>query len=276
MANETPQFFLNRDHKRLFAVFHESNRALRQSFAVVFCAALFEDKLWSHRVLVNFARRLAARGIAVLRFDYFGDGESEGDFRDASVSSRVADIGDAVDLCRRQSEADRVYVLGLCYGGTLALRAALRAETADGVVAWQPIMDGGRYASELLRAHLSAQMVQHRRIVNDREALVRQIMANQPVNVEGYEIGKGLYTEMIAVDVLEMLREPRKAVLVQQISLAERVEPQYAELAKVTAKPLEFSCVREVKFWTSQKKVFPPCDQLFAGTMEWLVKTART
>jgi hypothetical protein len=53
MTNETPQFFPNRESQRLFSVLH---RVPSADLAVVVCAPLFDEKLWSHRVLVNFAR----------------------------------------------------------------------------------------------------------------------------------------------------------------------------------------------------------------------------
>lgn len=272
MTNETPQFFLNRDQKHLFGILHEPDASVRQNLAVVFCAALFEEKLWSHRVMVNFARFLAVRGVSVLRFDYFGDGESEGRFEEASVTTRVADIADAVEFCRQQTRVDRVYVLGLCYGATLALCAALREGSGAGVVAWAPVMDGERYAGDLLRAHLSGQMVVHRKIVHDREALVQQIMANQAVNIEGYELGRALYSEMIDVDLMALLRSANKRAMVLQVSPAERIESQYAPLVEFSNAMVEFRSIRELRFWAQQKSVFPPCEELFGQTADWLLK----
>ena len=46
--------------------------------AFVFCHPLTEEKLWTHRVFVTFARELAAAGHTVLRFDYRGNGDSDG------------------------------------------------------------------------------------------------------------------------------------------------------------------------------------------------------
>jgi alpha/beta superfamily hydrolase len=269
MAKETPQFFLNRDGRRLFSVLHAADPT-GADLAVVFCAPLFEEKLWSHRVLVNCARFLASRGISSLRFDYFGDGESEGRFEQASVASRIADVNDAVAQCRHLTGATKIYVLGLCYGATIGTSAALANQGIAGAIAWSPVMDGERYAGDLLRIHLTAQMVLHRKIVHDREALVRQIMSDQSVNIEGYEIGKTLYEQMTAMDFLGALRAAGKPVLVTQIAPADRVEAQYAGLATLGNSHVEFQAVREAKFWTQQKSVFPHCEELFARTAQWL------
>ena len=272
MTNETPQFFLNRDGLRLFSVLHRVIPGSAADRAVVVCAPLFDEKLWSHRVLVNLARHLANLGIPVLRFDYFGDGESEGRFEDASVTTRVRDIHDAVDFCRRETGAREVYLLGLCYGATLALRASLEPnhDAVAGAVAWAPVIDGERYLNDILRAHLSAQMIVHRKVIHDREALIGQIMANQSVNIEGYEIRRPLFAEMVETDVMELLRSARRPVLIQQIGPAERVDTQYQLLSELGRAAVQFEVVQELKFWTQQKKIFPGCESLFARTAQWL------
>lgn len=237
------------------------------------CAPLFDEKLWSHRVLVNLARHLAADGVPVLRFDYYGDGESEGRFEDASVRTRIRDVHDAIDFCRRETRAREIFLLGLGYGATLALRATLEKDqnaAVAGVVAWAPVIDGERYLNDILRAHLSAQLIVHRKVIHDREALVGQIMADQSVNIEGYEICRPLFAEIVEGNVIELLRESRTPVLVQQIGPAERVDSQYQSLAQLAGSPVQFEVVQELKFWTQQKKIFPGCEILFARTAQWL------
>lgn len=270
MPNEIPQFFLNARRQRLYSVLHLASGAQAQTeFGVVFCAPLFDEKLWSHRVLVNYARSLAAQGIPVLRFDYFGDGESEGRFEEATVSSRVADILDGVEFCRSRAGVRRIYLLGLCYGAALALAAA-KAGTVEGVAAWAPVMNGQQYASDLLRAHLGAQMVLHRKVIHDRDALTRQIQDGGSVNIEGYEIGNPFFAELLATDTRKLIDEQATRVALMQIAPVERIDPQYAPFAEGADPRVQFVPVRELKFWMQQKTIFPPCEQLFARTTQWL------
>src|SRR5262245_18163177 len=81
-STETP-FYFGRESSPLFGVFHAPARTTCLP-AFVFCHPFAEEKLWTHRVFVSFARRLAAEGYPVLRFDYMGNGDSAGDFRDSS------------------------------------------------------------------------------------------------------------------------------------------------------------------------------------------------
>ena len=74
----------------------------------------------SHRQFVLLSRALADAGFAVLRFDYRGMGDSEGEQRDfESVSSDVASaIG---ELQARVPAVKRVALWGLCDGASAAL-----------------------------------------------------------------------------------------------------------------------------------------------------------
>jgi hypothetical protein len=77
----------------------------------------------------------------------------------------------------------------------------------------------------------------------------------------------------VGSDLVELLRHSVMPVLVQQIGPAERVDSQYQALSQLP-KPVEFEVVRELKFWTQQKKIYPPCDDLFTRTSQWLTKAA--
>ena len=60
------------------------------------CFTCGKDVLAARRIAVA----LAAKGIAVLRFDFTGLGSSEGDFANSTFSSNVADLVRAADHLR--------------------------------------------------------------------------------------------------------------------------------------------------------------------------------
>jgi uncharacterized protein len=72
---------------------------------------------------VRVSRALASRGIAVLRCDFAGLGQSEGDFGDTNFTSNVADLVAAADFLRVNHMAPRLLV-GHSLGGAAVIAAA--------------------------------------------------------------------------------------------------------------------------------------------------------
>lgn len=72
---------------------------------------------------VRLARALAERGIAVLRFDFTGIGESGGAFDETTFTSNLGDIAAAARWLREHHHAPEI-LIGHSLGGTASLAAA--------------------------------------------------------------------------------------------------------------------------------------------------------
>jgi len=81
----------------------------------------------------RISRALAARGIATVRFDFTGLGNSEGDFANTDFSSNVQDLLAAVAHLRETREAPKLLV-GHSLGGAAVLAAAADVAEATAVV----------------------------------------------------------------------------------------------------------------------------------------------
>ncbi|MDA9434210.1 bifunctional alpha/beta hydrolase/OsmC family protein [Bradyrhizobium sp. CCBAU 51627] len=92
------------------------------------CFTCGKDTLAAKRIAVA----LAARGIAVLRFDFTGLGSSEGDFANSTFSSNVADLVRAADHLRATRKAPSV-LIGHSLGGAAILAAAGQVPEAKAV-----------------------------------------------------------------------------------------------------------------------------------------------
>jgi uncharacterized OsmC-like protein/pimeloyl-ACP methyl ester carboxylesterase len=83
------------------------------------------------------ARRIAARlteaGIAVLRFDFTGLGDSEGDFADTTFASNIGDLHAAADALAERDMAPSL-MIGHSLGGTAVLKAAATRDDVKAVV----------------------------------------------------------------------------------------------------------------------------------------------
>jgi putative redox protein len=93
------------------------------------CFTCGKDVLAAKRI----AAALAAKDIAVLRFDFTGLGSSEGDFANSTFSSNVADLVRAADHLRETRKAPAI-LIGHSLGGAAILAAAAQIPDARAVV----------------------------------------------------------------------------------------------------------------------------------------------
>lgn len=84
------------------------------------------------KAAVHIAESLQREGIAVLRFDFTGLGQSQGDFADSHFSSNVQDLLDAAAYLERERRAPEILV-GHSLGGTAMLAAAHHIDSAVAV-----------------------------------------------------------------------------------------------------------------------------------------------
>lgn len=77
----------------------------------------------SLRPVINIARALTQKGIAVLRFDFTGLGRSEGDFSETTFSTNVADLLSAAEYMEEHFQVPEL-LIGHSLGGAAVLQAA--------------------------------------------------------------------------------------------------------------------------------------------------------
>jgi len=83
--------------------------------------------------VTRISRALAATGFAVLRFDFTGLGNSEGDFANTNFSSNVEDLMAAVATLKTDQQAPEL-LIGHSLGGAAVLAAAMRLPEVQAVV----------------------------------------------------------------------------------------------------------------------------------------------
>lgn len=87
----------------------------------------FGGNLYGYKGLnTRIARDLAAEGIACVRFDFYGNGESDGEFEDMTFSGLYADAEDMFCWMAQQSfvAPEQMYLSGQSMGGYVAASCA--------------------------------------------------------------------------------------------------------------------------------------------------------
>lgn len=140
--------------RRLFGIHHPPQRD--GNTAVLVCMPFGQESIRTHRFFRVLSDRLARAGHAVLRFDFYGSGDSGGADVDGEIEGWTRDVGLAHDELKRHAGDRRVLWLGARLGATLAAKADARDPRATRLVLWDAVLDGTPYIESLRTAHVEA------------------------------------------------------------------------------------------------------------------------
>jgi len=148
----------------------------------VICNPWGAEHIHAHRGLRQLSRRLTRAGFHVLRFDYFGTGDSAGDMTQTDLPGWENDIKSAIAELKSITGSMRVSLIGLRLGATLAAKVAVSLDPGvNSLVLWDPVVDGRAYLDELYAA---SRML----LTADRRLLSRPLVSRPPDLGGGHEI----------------------------------------------------------------------------------------
>ena len=167
--------------------------------AVLLIHGFTGNKVEAFRVFVRTARRLAATGIAALRIDCRGCGDSGGEFRQMTVSTETEDVLAALAWLRAHAGVDpgRLGLLGYSMGSLPAVAALADDGALRAAALWSPVAHPARLVAARSYPGWEGCLEEH-----------------DAVYLEAWEVGKGLVDELLAIDPLEIARSIRVPVLI--------------------------------------------------------------
>jgi pimeloyl-ACP methyl ester carboxylesterase len=134
-AQTTPVSFTNSEGLRLFGILHRPERPRDAGAAILLLSPGVKMRVAPHRLYNKMAARFLDLGYTVLRFDFHGLGDSEGDAPETNladlygatqVGRYVGDTIAAMDWMQRTYGTSRFIAAGLCGGALTGLLAAER------------------------------------------------------------------------------------------------------------------------------------------------------
>ena len=133
MSNARCVSFRNRQGMTLHGMLHEPHPAAARGLCVLLLSPGIKGRVGPHRLYLKIAARLVPLGFHVLRFDYYGLGDSEGELEEDLLADMyntiqagryVDDTVAAMDWMRSECGIDRFVGSGLCGGSISALLTA--------------------------------------------------------------------------------------------------------------------------------------------------------
>ena len=106
---------------------------------VIMCHGFTGNKIENKRLFVEAARSFARNGFDAFRFDFYGSGDSEGEFADTTLSHNIANLKDVLNWAGEKGY-ERIAVLGISMGAATAI-LTLAESTADALITWSAVPD---------------------------------------------------------------------------------------------------------------------------------------
>jgi len=134
---------------QLFGLYHEPLARGHSDTGVLLCYPAVQEYNRTHFAFRKLAGLLIRQGFHVLRFDYFGTGDSAGESGAGSAERWIEDIRVAAGELRDLGGVDRISLVGLRLGAALGTLAACDGLELQDLVLWEPVTDGASHLREL-------------------------------------------------------------------------------------------------------------------------------
>jgi alpha/beta superfamily hydrolase len=260
------QLYFMSGNQRLFGFLHVPDKN-NNEIGIVIANAFAEESSWSQRVMVSFARKLSQSGYSMLRFDYSGTGDSQGEFENFDLETYTQDIHAAIKCIRNEVSLKHTGLLGLRLGATLGSLVNENSAIADFLILMQPIDDVKGYMQGCIRANLASQMTNYGKIKQNRVDIIEMLERGGYLNYEGYNISGRLYKQANSIQSPLVFNNYQKPILVVKNTgntFALSIQNKLSYLTETD----------EVEFWREGKLYHREANKYYAIIIEWLQEIA--
>ncbi len=188
-------FYFGNSQKPLFGVYHQPQDQIVRSCAIVLCYPIGHEYIYAHRAFRQLALLLNREGFHVLRFDYYGCGDSAGDSNDWDIEQWLQDIRAAIGELKDKCGLSKVSLIGLRLGATLSLLSVQGEKDVGNIVLWDPIYTGNDY----LAALKSANEIWYKDTFKDQDC---QLNINQ--DILGFHYNTNLQKQIEDINLLNL------------------------------------------------------------------------
>ena len=266
MAGNVEAFFFGDPSTQLFGCHHPPG-ANASDYGAVLCYPMGHEYVRTHRMYRFLARRLVEAGFHVLRFDYFGTGDSAGEFEEARLERWVDDTAAAVSELRRRFLVRHVYAAGLRLGAAVALLAGIKHGGLDGLVLWDPVTNGPAYLDDII-----AQESEQLHAPSSRDS--SNVRGSRPSEIVGFPMTEAMYGDLSALDLFGVTRVPASRTLLVDSS-DEGIHEKLRAHLEGTGAAIRFEQIPHPKTWTQDpyKTIVP--SKIIDSVGRWVAERER-
>ena len=196
-------FFLEQGSERLFALFYEPV-GFRASAAILLAPPFGDEMNKSRRMITLQAQAFQQQGYAVLVVDLVGTGDSSGEFGEATWERWRNNLHAAWQWLVQEQGLSCIHLWGIRLGALLALDTASHFNlSVASFLFWQPVSNGERFVTQLLRLRQAEQFGQ--KTQETVKELRAQSDAGSPLEIGGYAVNAPLIQAISSLRVADFV-----------------------------------------------------------------------
>lgn len=232
-------FYFGQPEKSLLGIYQPAAGKHSTTCGVVLCYPMGREYLLAHRSFRQLATQLSQAGFPVLRFDFYGCGDSHGNSEEGNLGRWMNDLSAAVTEMRKRSGARRICLLGLRLGATLAINVGAERHDIDCMVLWNPVVSGTSFLQEMQTLHSS--------VLKHLQAPISDCSQEEETGLLGFRLTEAMRADLSQIDLYKTRKKPAsKVLLIHSESAAQGADlAQHlgATGAKVDSKVVPFASV---------------------------------
>jgi uncharacterized protein len=147
--------FLGTADNRIYGVYHSPTHTEKHSMSILLCHPFGQEYMRCYRIMRQLSDQLSGQGHHVMRFDWQGYGDSDGNPDQGNYTIWLNNIKDALDELLSTSGHTAAAVVGLRMTGTLLWKASNDLSNINNIILWDPVLSGTHWLNELKELHNS-------------------------------------------------------------------------------------------------------------------------
>ena len=245
---------------------------IRAIGTVLFFPAFGEEMNRARKMVSHQAKTMARIGYHVIIPDYYGTGDSAGEFLDSRWNSWKADMEVIASECNVDQKTP-VWFWGLRLGALMTMDTGLQnAMRPAGIIAWSPVLAGKQYVNQLLRMRVMANMLAGSEVSETIAGLRASLESGESVEVGGYELVSTLINDIESLAFEDMLSEISVEIPIHWCEVISepgvQPSPAITKTAEKYGRQIEFHSAVGPDFWATAETSMS--EELIAKTIDIL------
>lgn len=234
---------------------------------VLVCSSVFGDFIANYHRERLIGRLLASRGHGVVRFHYSGEGNSQGQRRDMTLSTLCDDAGAVLEHAESLGFS-KFAVLGTRVGALVAAETVSALPSSVPLAVWEPVDDPLRFLADAQRANRMSRAAQGGggSAGDWREELAQ----NGVVHLLGYDVYPAMIESLENVGFLTMLGAQPRDVMVARFAAKEGAPDPIRDVLVERGFSVHYDSYGLTESWWFHSERAPESNSLIAATVDWL------